>query len=133
MIITASPQNLMISPPYLATTSISIVKYWLVWVLSCSAFSRALSLVNPEMSANKRVVENLGEPSTERANFSFRGRVVHGVFGTMGRTRCTHSRELGTSGACDGVLRTCANPPAHPTTHLWQVNSCTDVPCSSSF
>lgn len=40
------------------TTSMSIVKYWLVWILSCSAFSRALSRVKPEMSANRRVVEN---------------------------------------------------------------------------
>lgn len=37
----------------------SIVKYWFVCVLSCSALRRALSRVNPDISANSSVVENL--------------------------------------------------------------------------
>lgn len=40
------------------TTSISIVKYWLVYVLSFSALIRALKRVNPDMSAKSMVVQN---------------------------------------------------------------------------
>ena len=48
---TASPQNLMMSPPNRATTVIILVKYVLMCFFSSSALSRLASRVNPEMSA----------------------------------------------------------------------------------